>query len=207
MLWQSLIPLSIWRRPETRRRENVKKPPRTIFFVQALILLSLAAQPVAAELPYDPLAFSPAFTPQILDLTVNDLGRKRDIPIRVYLPSDTFPSPMVFFSHGLGGSREGSAYLGQHWAARGYVVVYVQHPGSDTSVWQKKPVIECMAAMKRAANPQNFLLRVKDIHVVLDQLESWNASRDSALVGRLDPKRVGMSGHSFGALTTQAVSG
>ena len=64
-----------------------------------------------------------------------------------------------------------------------------------------------MAAMREAAGPQNFLLRVKDVPAVLDQLERWNEMEGHALSGRLDLKRVGMSGHSFGAVTTQAVSG
>jgi len=113
----------------------------------------------------------------------------------------------VLFSHGLGGSREGSAFLGRHWAARGYVAVFLQHPGSDGSVWRGKPVGERMAAMEEAANGPNFLLRVKDVPAVLDQLAAWQTEAGHALCGRLDLARVGMSGHSFGAVTTQAVSG
>lgn len=64
-----------------------------------------------------------------------------------------------------------------------------------------------MKAMQNAANLKNFLLRVKDIPVVLDQLESWNKAAGHLLSGRLNLKRIGMSGHSFGAVTTQAVSG
>jgi predicted dienelactone hydrolase len=61
--------------------------------------------------------------------------------------------------------------------------------------------------MKQAASLGNFLLRVADIPAVLDQLTNWNALEGHALRGRLDLTRVGMSGHSFGAVTTQAVSG
>ena len=50
-------------------------------------------------------------------------------------------------------------------------------------------------------------LRVEDVRAVLDQLERWNGSKGHPLAGRLDLARVGMSGHSFGAVTTQAVSG
>ena len=58
-----------------------------------------------------------------------------------------------------------------------------------------------------AARGRDILLRVGDIHVVLDQLARWRADTASPLHGRVDPRRIGMSGHSFGALTTQAVSG
>jgi predicted dienelactone hydrolase len=168
-------------------------------------LLPLAAG--AAGPVYDPLSVPDQRGVRTLDLTVKDEGRNREIPIHVYLPTRTTPQPVVLFSHGLGGSREGYAYLGKHWAARGYVAVFLQHPGSDTSVWKDKPKLQRMAAMRQAAGLQNFLLRVKDVPAVLDQLDRWNRSRGHALAGRLDLGRVGMAGHSFGAVTTQAVSG
>jgi predicted dienelactone hydrolase len=161
----------------------------------------------AQSRPYDPLAVSDQRKTDTLDLTITDPSRHRDVPIRVYLPAATAAAPVVLFSHGLGGSREGYAYLGAHWAARGYVAVFVQHPGSDTSVWVDKPPAERMQALQQAASLQNFLLRVRDVPVALDQLDRWNASKGHALFGRLDLKHVGMSGHSFGAVTTQAVSG
>lgn len=170
-------------------------------------LMLSATRAIAADASYDPLAIYTRETPTAVDLTVNDAGRKRDIPLRVYLPPGNSPSPVVLFSHGLGGSREGSAYLGNHWAARGYVAAFLQHPGSDTSVWEGKPLSQRMGAMRRAASLENFMLRVKDIPAVLDQLERWNKAAGHALAGRLCFERVGMSGHSFGAVTTQAVSG
>ncbi len=114
---------------------------------------------------------------------------------------------MILFSHGLGGTRAGSVYLGEHWAARGYATVFLQHPGSDDSVWKDEPVQDRMRAMKQAASLENFLLRVQDIPATLNQLATWNADSSNCLAGRLDLKKVGMSGHSFGAVTTEAVSG
>jgi predicted dienelactone hydrolase len=156
---------------------------------------------------YDPLA-APGTNPVAThELNVRDEARHRDLPVRVYLPAKPEPAPVVLFSHGLGGSREGSAYLGRHWATRGYVAVFLQHPGSDTSVWRDVARSERRAAMSEAASGRNFLLRVQDVHAVLDQLELWNRQEGHPLAGRLDLDRVGMSGHSFGAVTTQAVSG
>jgi predicted dienelactone hydrolase len=123
------------------------------------------------------------------------------------LPGDKSAAPVILFSHGLGGNRAGSAFFGKHWASRGYVAVFVQHPGSDDSVWKDVPVAQRMAALKQAAGAKEFLLRVQDIPAVLDQLGSWNQDKTHSLSGRLDLKRVGMSGHSFGAVTTQALSG
>ncbi len=156
---------------------------------------------------YDPLTVPTNFSPATVQLTVHDAARQREIPILVYLPAEKSPAPIVLFSHGLGGSREANAFMGRQWAARGYVAVFLQHPGSDTSVWQGKPPATRMAAMQQAANGKNFQLRVKDVPAVLDQLALWNQSASNALTGRLDLKHVGMSGHSFGAVTTEAVSG
>jgi predicted dienelactone hydrolase len=177
-----------------------------VCFVVALACLCAPAAP-ASGAGYDPLAVSGTGAIQALDLEVSDPARERTVPILVYLPAKKEPAPVVLFSHGLGGSRNGNAFMGRHWAGRGYVTVFVQHPGSDTSVWEDKPPLQRMSAMKRAASAKNYMLRVKDIPSVLDQLQRWNQGAGHALSGRLDLDRVGMSGHSFGAITTQAVSG
>jgi predicted dienelactone hydrolase len=174
--------------------------------VSALALILAMGGEVRAN-AYDPLAVDPAFHAAQVDLAFHDTARDRDIPLRIYLPTNTAPEPVVLFSHGLGGSRAGSAFMGGQWAARGYVAVFVQHPGSDDSVWKDVPPLERMKAMKQAASLDNFMLRVQDIPAVLNQLEIWNADKTNSLAGRLDLKKIGMSGHSFGAVTTEAVSG
>jgi predicted dienelactone hydrolase len=173
----------------------------------AQLLLAMAFTAGAETSSYDPMAISDAAAPKIVDLTVHDAMRQRDLPIRVYLPTTTAPEPVVLFSHGLGGTREGSKFMGEHWAARGYVAVFLQHPGSDDSVWKNLPPADRLRAMSAAASLDNFLLRVKDVPAVIDQLEIWNTQTSSPLAGRLNLKKIGMSGHSFGAITTQAVSG
>ena len=179
---------------------------QTMVTISLLILWSAAMSNPGFCADYDPLLIDET-RPEQKDLLVKDEKRSREIPIRVYLPNDDKPAPVVLFSHGLGGSREGSAYLGNHWAARGYVAVFLQHPGSDDSVWKDVPVAERPAAMQKAAGLENFQLRVRDVPALLNQLERWNEADTPALAGRLDLKRIGMSGHSFGAVTTQAVSG
>jgi predicted dienelactone hydrolase len=171
----------------------------------SISLLLMASILAALGKEYDPSAVDPGFRAETRDLTVHDAKRSRDIPVRIYLPVNGTPEPVVLFSHGLGGSRAGSKFLGEHWAARGYVAVFVQHPGSDDAVWKEAAPEERMAALREAASLENFLLRVKDVTAVLDQLEAWNKS--GPLKGRMDLTRVGMSGHSFGAVTTEAVSG
>jgi predicted dienelactone hydrolase len=171
-----------------------------------LFALFVAPQEPAAA-AYDPLAVAKAEPPPTLALVVTDTTRSREIPVRVYLPAATAPAAVILWSHGLGGSRDNSAYLGTHWSARGYVVVCLQHPGSDESVWRGKPPGERMPAMQKAASAQNLVLRCGDVKTVLDQLTAWNGAADHALRGRLDLEHIGMCGHSFGAITTQSVGG
>lgn len=171
----------------------------------ALIFASSASG--AAPLPYDPLDVSAAPKVEKIDLTARDEKRGRDVPIRVYLPEGTGEAAVVMFSHGLGGSRENNVYLGGHWASRGYVGVFMQHPGSDDSVWKGKERSGRLAALKGAADFENYRLRVRDVTAVVDRLAEWNKTPGHKLCGRLDLSRLGMSGHSFGAITTQAVSG
>jgi predicted dienelactone hydrolase len=127
--------------------------------------------------------------------------------VRVYLPGNTNAALVVLFSHGLGGTRAGSAFLGKHWAAHGYVTVFLQHPGSDEAVWKDQPPLQRLRAMRDAASVDNLLLRAADVSAVLNQLEAWNTDKTNILAGRMNLKRIGMSGHSFGAVTTEAVSG
>jgi len=135
-----------------------------------------------------------------------DPARNRLVPVKVYSPvTGKGPFPVIVFSHGLGGSREGYKYLGSHWASYGYVSVHVDHPGSDTAVLRKsaRPMRELRRA---AAEPGIALERPLDVRFVLDQLEKMNQG-GSPLSHRLDLGRVGMAGHSFGAWTTLVVAG
>ena len=135
-----------------------------------------------------------------------DKTRHREVPVKIYLPkTGRGPFPVIIFSHGLGGSRDGYEYLGRHWASHGYVSVHLQHKGSDTAVWkgQARP----MEAMREfAKRPANAVNRPLDVRFAIDQVEKMNGERGT-LQGRLDLSRIGMAGHSFGAWTTLAVIG
>ena len=180
---------------------------RTLALTFLLLPGALARVAAEAPAPYDPLAAPAIESVVIADFIITDQARSRDIPIRVYALPETKNAPVVLFSHGLGGSRENGAYLGNHWAARGYVCVFMQHAGSDESVWKDAGRGQRLNAMRDAASGENLLLRVKDVPAVIDQLAVWNQEQGHALAGRLDMAHVGMSGHSFGAVTTQSVSG
>lgn len=158
---------------------------------------------------YDPLKCADSEGEEIeqLKLVVKDGSRDREIPLLVYLPADDKPTAVILHSHGLGGTRGTSPFLGKHWAGRGFLAVFLQHPGSDNSVWQDVPRSQRMQAMRQAASGENLLLRTGDVRAVIDQLEKWNDAETHPLKNRMDLAHIGMSGHSFGAVTTQHVSG
>lgn len=169
----------------------------------SLLTASLSA---AEKTLYDPLKTADS---KIVSMTFEamDATRKRTLPLRVYLPTSSKPAPVILFSHGLGGSRDNNPYLGNHWAKRGYVVVFVQHPGSDESVWKETPALQRMAAMKKAASLENVIARGHDIPFVITTLTTWNQDKKHPLHSRMNLDAIGMSGHSFGANTTQSVAG
>lgn len=134
-----------------------------------------------------------------------DTNRRRAVPVKIYLPTGGSAFPVLVFSHGAGGSREGYEYLGRHWASHGYVSVHVQHAGSDEATWRGRPdPIE--GIRESIADPHNALERPRDISFVIDQLTETNRT-DRLLKGRMDLERIGVAGHSFGARTTLAVAG
>ncbi|MCA9051907.1 MAG: dienelactone hydrolase [Planctomycetaceae bacterium] len=136
-----------------------------------------------------------------------DASRSRPVPVKVYLSQGEDPLPVILFSHGLGGSRENNAYLGSYWAAAGYSAVFMQHPGSDEDVWKSAVAGRRFSALKAAASALSSRERFADVPFVIDQLEAWNRQTGHELHGRLNLERIGMSGHSYGAVTTLALAG
>lgn len=180
----------------------------TCLFAAALALAG--APPASAESAATAAAAARYAQPGSFKVAViegqwRDARRGRTVPYLVRYPVGlTAPAPVVIFSHGLGGSRRGAAYYGDHLASHGYIVVFVQHPGSDVGIWQGRPLDRDVA--RNSISLRATLDRFADIPFALDQLVALNAA-PGPLQGRLDLKRIGMSGHSFGALTTQAMAG
>lgn len=141
------------------------------------------------------------------DLEVHDGVRDRIIPIRIYLPEDKADSPLVLFSHGLGGSRRSFSYLAKAWRELGFSTVFIQHPGSDEDMLKGVAPHRVEEVMREAAGRSNFTLRIADIPAVMDQLHEWSRQPEHPLYGRIRTKRVGVAGHSFGAMTAQALGG
>src|SRR5882672_6583070 len=104
---------------------------------QIVVLSALMARPIVAA-PQPPAASAQTNAVEIARYTWHDAKRDRDVPAKIYFPkSGNGPFPVIIFSHGLGGSREGYEYLGQYWASHGYVSVHLQHAGSDDAIWRE----------------------------------------------------------------------
>ncbi|MFM9862581.1 MAG: alpha/beta hydrolase family protein [Micropepsaceae bacterium] len=130
----------------------------------------------------------------------------RVVPYKIYVPQGaTAPAPVVIFSHGLGGNRDGAVYLLNHLAENGYVAVAVQHPGSDTKAVFPGGTVN-QAGLRDAISPGAAADRFRDIPFAIDELTTMNAN-DARLKGRMDMSKVGLSGHSYGAITTLALAG
>lgn len=142
---------------------------------------------------------APADGITICDAAWHDTARDRDVPVRLRMPAGNGKAPVILFSHGLGGSLDGGTNWADAWAKAGFVVVNLQHPGSDRSIIGSGRIVAAMA-------PTQLVARVDDVHFVLDEL--GRRPREGACdLRRVDLAHVGMSGHSFGAHTTQAIAG
>jgi predicted dienelactone hydrolase len=137
-----------------------------------------------------------------------DADRDRTVPVKIYYPQQLDKAlPVIIVSHGLGGSREGLKYVGEYWAGHGYISVHLQHVGSDESLWKGQKPADIMQAMKKGESFESFMNRVNDVKFAIDQLERLNKDPAFPLHGKLDLDHIAMAGHSFGAVTTQAICG
>ncbi len=115
----------------------------------------------------------------------HDTARDRRIPVLIRLPDARPPHPLVLISHGLGGSREGLAYLGEAFRAAGCIALHLQHPGSDADTPNLRAAV---------ADTAPALARLADGAFALDQ---------AARLWPLRADAIAAAGHSFGAWTVQ----
>lgn len=205
--------------PNNPTMDRQPRRTRIAFFLTALLGLTLSGV-WANRARADAYAFqtfgSASLRPAVwVDRTWFDSVRGRSVPVRIYYPKatsqdadvDAAPEklPLIVFSTGLGRSRDECAYLGRHWAGCGYVVVHVQHKGSDAETRQGtlRPRKELQQAFYSSQNVRN---RPIDVIFAIDQLEQMQRN-DQSPGNRCDMTRIGVAGHDFGAQTVLGLAG
>lgn len=178
---------------------------------------SIEVVPVQPAHPLASVNTASAETIRTLDFDWQDASRQRAVPVRLYLPKAineptdatgsaaggalVKPVPLIVFSHGLGGSRNGYQYLGRFWAAHGYASMHVQHIGSDNQLWRGNPFSLTMR-LKDAAQDSEAVARAKDVSFALTEMLA-----QPQFAGRFDATRIVAAGHSYGANTTMLLAG
>lgn len=140
------------------------------------------------------------------DFTLPVDGQVIDVRVRGPI-APTAPCPVIVFSHGLGGSREGYWLLAEAWASAGYIVIQPSHPGSDTSAFRGGSLLSLSASMRAAmsdpallAGRPHLISRLIDLlPEIRTHLGDWPGSFDTA--------HIGVGGHSYGAWTTLVTAG
>jgi len=203
---------------DMNRMNNPRRGPRALGVVcAAACLWALALLPARADDSVAPAIAAAAATqaaldakaeanaePKVTDLDWVDAARKREVPVRLYWPSQV-PSdvqvPLVVFSHGIGSSRTGYSYLGKYFAAHGIASLHLQHVGSDRQVWFGNP-FTVINRLWSAASEHEAVQRVRDLSFALDEL-----LERSDYGPRIDRTRIAAAGHSYGANTVMLAAG
>jgi predicted dienelactone hydrolase len=126
----------------------------------------------------------------------------RAIKLRIRLPALVAPTGLILYSPGLGsGISNGQAWC-EAWRQAGYLVVTLAHPVTDDSIWRTSDKQSFKTNMQLALAGPQYGLRVSDCSFVLD-----HCLKSVELAPYIDPTRVGLAGHSYGALTAQTIAG
>jgi len=107
--------------------------------------------------------------------------------------------PLIMFSHGSCGIPNQSPFYAEALASWGFIVAAPSHPGNTT--------FELSTCSQPAVLADSFANRPADIGYVASVLIGASRSEpDSPFYRRVDPDRLGMTGHSFGGQTTLRVA-
>ncbi len=145
-----------------------------------------------------------------------DPDREISVPVTIWYPAGEAPGdsawsfargvegapaadgdgfPVVLYSHGNIEVPEASVFLADHLSSHGYVVAAPAHPYDTLNDYDPERAYD------------STMYRTRDIPLTLDLVVAANADPEDGLFGEIDTETVGMVGHSWGATTTEVLSG
>lgn len=166
----------------------------------------------------------------IPNAVLHDAQRNRDLELNIEYPTRGGPYPVIIFSHGYGGSNRAYTAMTEYWTSRGYVCIKPNHADAGAIREALAPVIEERRQERRSRRQQevapqpagppppdpesiwkgqteaDYRNRAQDVTLIIDSLSTLE-QKYPELKGRMDAARIGVGGHSYGALTTMMAAG
>jgi len=155
------------------------------------LMATAVPAPVAA-----PISTAPPVQPQLVSLRVPH--RSEPLELLLIQPQAQPNGRLVIISHGLWDSPASFEGWAQHLVANGYTVVLPRHPGSDKH--QQEQVLTGQAP---PPSPAELGLRARDVSAINDAIASGSLLAGSGV----DPQRLVVIGHSWGATTALQLAG
>jgi dienelactone hydrolase len=111
------------------------------------------------------------------------------------------PYPVILFSHGSGGIRFQSVFQTPHLASHGYVVISPDHHGNTLYDLFINPNAQDPSQLAKAASN-----RPLDMKFSMEQIKKRVETEGELLYGLAKFDKVGITGHSFGGMTSVLVT-
>lgn len=174
-----------------------------------LLTLSLALTACGKDIALEPakplsasaeqLAAIPNLAPGPYKVRKGEPTEWQALRVRLVQPEGPGPFPLVIFSHGNWSDITKYDALLEHWASHGYLVIAPYHADGGGMA---RGIFNSL----RKGNEGLIAARVADVKLILDHLADLD-SLEAGLSQRIDPERIAVAGHSFGAFTAQQMIG
>jgi predicted dienelactone hydrolase len=140
----------------------------------------------------------------IEEASLDDPAQNKKLALKITYPKKVGKFPVIVFSHGAGGSKDSYGPLISFWVSHGYVCIQPTHADS---LRLRREQGEKITELLRASDlQQGWIDRILDMKLVLDSLPKLEANYPE-LAGKMDKTKIGVGGHSFGAMTSEIMCG
>lgn len=174
----------------------------------AVLMLNFAAQPEAFVVgshsakmlepgPYEVASFSEVLVDASRATQANKdapAKEERSLDTMVWYPLDGSAvvagrHPLVVYSHGFSSMKDGGAYIAEHLASHGYVVISASFPLTNFNA-PGGPMVK------------DVVNQPGDVSFLIDTVLAWSADSEHMLANSIDAERIGATGISLGGMTT-----